>query len=90
MDIKNLLCYLNKKRNNETNNIKRVAYENVINHLTTYIQYNFYNKEKINGNLISKIAYCSYLQREYKENPGVSYFYTEVINICNFCLSNLF
>lgn len=93
MNKKNLIDYLYKKRNEETDTIKKTAYENVINHLTRYIRYNgrnIYSVEPIKGNLISKMAYCSYLKQEYKGNPGVYRFYTEVINICDFCLSNLY
>lgn len=92
MNKKNLIDYLYKKRNEEADNIKRVACENVVNHLTRYIRYHrfdIYSVEPIKGNLISKMAYYSYLKQEYKGNPSVYRFYTEVINICDFCLSNL-
>lgn len=92
MLLNNISSYLYKKRNVETDTIKKTAYGNVIDHLTRYIIYNrcnLYSVEQVRGNLISRMAYCSYLQQEYKENPGASRFYTEVINICDFCLSNL-
>lgn len=92
MLLNNIFSYLYKKRNVETDTIKKTAYENIINYLPSYIRYdrcNLCSVEQIRGNLISKMAYCSYLQQEYKENPGVSRFHTEVINICDFCLSNL-
>lgn len=92
MLLNNIFSYLYKKRNKETDTIKKTAYENVINHFTSCIRddrCNLYSVEQIRGNLISKMAYYSCLKQEYKENPGVSRFYTEVINICDFCLSNL-
>lgn len=92
MLLNNIFSYLYKKRNTETDTIKKTAYGNVISHLTSYIRYNrcnLYSVEQIRGYLIRRMAYCSYLQQEYKENPGASHFYTEVINICDFCLSNL-
>lgn len=92
MLLNNIFSYLYKKRNEETDTIKKTAYENVINHLTSCIRddrCNLYSVEQIRGNLISKMGYCSYLKQVYKKNSDVFRFHTEVINICDFCLSNL-
>lgn len=92
MLLDNIFAYLYKKRNEETDIIKKTAYESVINHLTNYIRYSrphIYPVGPIKGSLISKMAYCSYLQQRYKEDSDVFRFYTKVINICDFCLSNL-
>lgn len=92
MLLNNIFSYLYKKRNEETDTIKKTSYENVINHLTNYIRYNrcnLYSVEPIRGNLISKMGYYSYLKQGCKKNSDAFRFHTEVINICDFCLSNL-
>lgn len=92
MLLNNIFAYLYKKRNEETDIIKKTAYENVINYLTNYIRYNRYNLyslELIRRILISKMGYNTYLKQGYKKNSDAFRFHTEVINICDFCLSNL-
>lgn len=92
MLFNNIFSYLYKKRNVETDTIKRTAYGNVIDHLTRYIIYNrcnLYSVEQIRGNLISKMGYHTCLRQGYKKNSYAFRLHTEVINIYDFCLSNL-
>lgn len=86
MLLNNISSYFKKRKDLESNGVKKSAYSTVLDYLENHCVYSI---ESTRYSIVSEQGYCSYLKSNIKKGTDRHKFLTEVINLFDFCLSNL-